>query len=48
MGILVYCPICHWASLDGWLDSLGVLDFAGGDVIHINAGIAGLVAAMVL
>lgn len=47
--VLVYCPICHWVwGPEGWLDSLGVLDFAGGDVIHINAGIAGLVAAMVL
>jgi Amt family ammonium transporter len=51
MGIwvtLVYFPICHWVWGGGWLGDLGALDFAGGTVVHINAGIAGLVAALVL
>ena len=47
--IFVYAPICHWVWGDGgWLGSKGILDFAGGTVVHINAGIAGLVAALVL
>jgi Amt family ammonium transporter len=45
---VVYAPICHWVWGGGWLGSLGVLDFAGGTVVHINAGIAGLMAALVL
>jgi ammonium transporter, Amt family len=45
---LVYAPIAHWVWGGGWLGSMGVLDFAGGTVVHINAGIAGLVAALVL
>jgi len=45
---LVYMPICHWIWGGGWLTKLGVMDFAGGIVIHINAGIASLVAALVL
>lgn len=45
---LVYTPICHWVWGGGWLGDLGVLDFAGGTVVHINAGIAGLVAAIML
>ncbi len=44
----VYAPICHWVWGGGWLSDLGVLDFAGGTVVHINAGLAGLVAALVL
>jgi Amt family ammonium transporter len=52
MGIwltIVYAPICHWVWGDGgWLGSKGILDFAGGTVVHINAGVAGLVAAIVL
>jgi len=51
MGIwvtLVYFPICHWVWGGGWLGDLGALDFAGGTVVHINAGIAGLVAALVI
>jgi len=44
----VYAPICHWVWGGGWLGDLGVLDFAGGTVVHINAGVAGLVAALVL
>jgi Amt family ammonium transporter len=46
--ILVYAPICHWVWGGGWLSDLGVMDFAGGIVVHITAGVAALVAAMVL
>ena len=45
---LVYAPVCHWVWGGGWLGGQGVLDFAGGTVVHINAGVAGLVAALVL
>lgn len=46
---VVYAPVCHWVwGGDGWLGSMGILDFAGGTVVHINAGIAGLVACIVL
>jgi Amt family ammonium transporter len=46
---LVYNPICHWVwGVGGWLRNLGVLDFAGGIVVHINAGIAALVTALVI
>ncbi|MSO85507.1 MAG: ammonium transporter [Rhodospirillales bacterium] len=47
-GLVVYAPIAHWVWGDGFLARAGVLDFAGGTVVHINAGIAGLVAAIVL
>ena len=46
--IFIYSPICHWVWGGGFLSSAGVLDFAGGTVVHINAGIAGLVACLVL
>jgi len=47
--IVVYAPITHWVwGGDGWLGGKGILDFAGGTVVHINAGVAGLVAALVL
>jgi ammonium transporter, Amt family len=46
--IVVYAPVCHWVWGGGFLSSDGVLDFAGGTVVHINSGIAGLVAAIVL
>ena len=46
--VLVYAPICHWVWGGGWLSELGVMDFAGGIVVHITAGVAALVAAMVL
>jgi Amt family ammonium transporter len=46
--ILVYVPIAHWVWGGGFLAKAGLLDFAGGTVVHINAGIAGLVAALVL
>ena len=47
-SILVYAPIAHWVWGGGWLFKAGALDFAGGTVVHINAGVAGLVCAMVL
>jgi Amt family ammonium transporter len=46
--LMVYMPICHWIWGGGWLADLGVMDFAGGIVIHVNAGIAALVSALVL
>ncbi len=46
--MLVYVPVCHWVWGNGWLMQMGLLDFAGGTVVHINAGIASLVAALVL
>ncbi len=46
--LAVYLPVCHWVWGDGWLAKLGVLDFAGGTVVHVNAGVAALVAAVVL
>jgi len=46
--LVVYAPICHWVWGGGWLGGLGVLDFAGGTVVHINAGIAGLMACLVM
>ncbi|MBN9560592.1 MAG: ammonium transporter [Alphaproteobacteria bacterium] len=48
-SLIVYAPIAHWVwAPTGWLAGYGVLDFAGGTVVHINAGIAGLVSALVL
>ncbi len=46
--VLIYAPVCHWVWGGGFLGQDGVLDFAGGTVVHINAGVAGLVAAIVL
>jgi len=46
--IMVYMPVCHWIWGGGWLADLGVMDFAGGIVIHVNAGVAALVTALVL
>jgi Amt family ammonium transporter len=46
--LVVYAPVTHWVWGGGFLSKDGVLDFAGGTVVHINAGIAGLVAAIVL
>jgi Amt family ammonium transporter len=46
--LLVYVPVCHWIWGGGWLAKLGVVDFAGGIVVHVNAGVAALVAALVL
>ncbi|MFT5174124.1 MAG: Amt family ammonium transporter [Gammaproteobacteria bacterium] len=45
---VVYAPICHWVWGGGWLSTFGILDFAGGTVVHINAGVAGLAACLVL
>jgi Amt family ammonium transporter len=47
-SLFVYAPVAHWVWGGGWLAKLGALDFAGGTVVHINAGAAALVAAMVL
>src|SRR6202789_1574970 len=48
-SLLIYAPVAHWVwSPSGWASQLGVLDFAGGTVVHINAGIAGLMCALVL
>ena len=47
-SLLVYAPIAHWVWGGGFLGDWGVLDFAGGTVVHINAGVAGLVCALVL
>ena len=44
----IYCPIAHWVWGGGWMGEMGALDFAGGNVVHINAGVAGLVMALVL
>ena len=46
--LLVYCPIAHWVWGGGWLGAAGALDYAGGTVVHLNAGTAGLVAAIML
>jgi len=43
---VVYAPVAHWAWGGGWMGNMGTLDFAGGTVVHINAGIAGLVLAI--
>jgi len=46
---VVYCPVAHWVwGPGGWLSGLGALDFAGGTVVHINAGVAALACALVL
>ncbi|MBW1895356.1 MAG: ammonium transporter [Deltaproteobacteria bacterium] len=44
----IYCPVAHWAWGGGWMGEMGVLDFAGGNVVHINAGVAGLVLSLFL
>ena len=46
--LFVYVPIAHWVWGDGWLQKMGLMDFAGGTVVHANAGIAALVCALVL
>ncbi|WP_206198738.1 ammonium transporter [Zoogloea dura] len=46
-SVLVYAPVAHWVwAPEGWLARLGALDFAGGTVVHVNAGVAGLVCAL--
>jgi Amt family ammonium transporter len=48
-GLLVYCPLAHWVwGADGFLNQLGAQDYAGGTVVHISAGISGLICAMYL
>ena len=47
-SLIVYAPIAHWVWGGGFLGDWGVLDFAGGTVVHVNAGVAGLVCALVL
>jgi ammonium transporter, Amt family len=47
-ALVVYSPVAHWVWGGGWLAKMGALDFAGGTVVHVNAGVAALVAAMVL
>jgi len=46
--LLVYCPVAHWVWGDGWLQKMGLMDFAGGTVVHLNAGMAALVCALVI
>ncbi|BCD98890.1 ammonium transporter [Marinagarivorans cellulosilyticus] len=46
--LVVYVPICHWVWGGGWLADMGLLDFAGGTVVHITAGVAALVTAMMI
>jgi len=46
--LLVYAPVTHWVWGGGWLQQLGLLDFAGGTVVHITAGVAALVSALVI
>ena len=45
-ALLVYSPLAHWVWGGGWLADMGALDFAGGTVVHVNAGVAALVAAI--
>jgi len=47
-GTFVYAPVCHWVWGGGWIGKMGALDFAGGTVVHINAGIAALVTALII
>jgi Amt family ammonium transporter len=47
-AVLIYSPIAHWVWGGGWLSRLGALDFAGGTVVHVNAGVAALVAAVIV
>ena len=47
-ALVVYAPIAHWVWGGGWLADMGALDFAGGTVVHVNAGVAALVAALVV
>ena len=46
--VLVYAPVCHWVWGGGWLADKGFMDFAGGAVVHINAGVAAIVAAIII
>ena len=44
---IVYVPVAHWVWGGGWISDLGALDFAGGNAVHINSGVAALVAALI-
>jgi len=46
--LLVYAPVCHWVWGGGWLGDMGLMDFAGGTVVHVTAGVAAIVIAMVI
>ena len=46
--LIVYCPVAHWVWGEGWLQKMGIMDFAGGTVVHLNAGVAALVCALFL
>lgn len=46
--LVVYLPVCHWVWGGGWLAQMGLFDFAGGTVVHVNAGVAAIVLALVL
>src|SRR6202166_1331617 len=46
--LFIYCPIAHWVWGGGWVGTLGALDYAGGTVVHLNAGTAGLITCLVL
>lgn len=46
--IVVYSPMAHWVWGGGWMEQMGALDFAGGNVVHINSGVAGLVLALMV
>src|SRR3989440_9859055 len=46
--LVVYAPIAHWVGGEGWLQKMGIMDFAGGTVVHLNAGTAALVCALAL
>ena len=46
--LIVYCPLCHWEWGGGFMSSWGVLDFAGGDVVHISSGVSGLAASLIV
>jgi Amt family ammonium transporter len=46
--VVVYLPVCHWVWGGGWLGDMGLLDFAGGTVVHVNAGVAAIVTALVI
>ena len=45
---LVYSPVAHWVWGGGWINKLGVLDFAGGTIVHITSGVSGLVLAIMI
>jgi len=47
-SLSVYVPLAHWVWRGGWLADMGVLDFAGGTVVHISSGFSGLIAAMII